>query len=268
MTLRYALSDALVLLTGGLSEFGMGTLLGVTFFAFGSIALYAGVDRYRKSALVRNTPTERVQSIALGRTEVVGRCRPAEDEFSAPFSDDDCVYASWSIKEYNPRKGGWDLSERGETGVPFYLEDDTGQVLVENPADATVSVTETRVTERTVREAGHPDDDIAEFCERVGVSPTSEADRQYVQEVVPAGAEMYVFGETERLENPEASRSENDIRITRDTDTGEFILADDVDYDLADEYRENSLGYVFWGLVMGGGGLAMTVYELGQIGLL
>lgn len=268
MSYQPAIADTLVPLAGGLSELGAGTPVGVFFFAIGCIALWAGVDRYRKSALVRNTPTERVQSIALGRTEVVGRCSPAEESFSAPFTDDNCVYASWSIKEYNSRKGGWELREKDSIGVPFYIEDETGQVLVENPRDATVSVTETKESTKTVRGPDSLDDEIVEFCEQTDISPTSQDGRQYVQEIVPAGEKTYVFGEAEHLDNPASYESENDIRITRDTDTGEFILADDADYDLANRYRTNSLGYVFWGLLMTGGGLAMVLYELGQTGLL
>lgn len=268
MGFQRAIGGTVVQLTGGISELGIGTPLGVFFFVIGAIALYAAIDRYRKSALVKNTPTERVQSIALGRTEVVGRCRPAEDSFSAPFTEDDCVYASWSIDEYNSQKGGWEPVAEDNSGVAFYIEDDTGQVLVENPEDATVSVTETRVTEKTVQGASSPEDGIVEFCEKVGVSPTSQERRRYSQEIVPAGAQTYVFGEAAHLDNPDTDESKNDIRITRDTDTGEFILADDVDYDLANRYRKNSLGYMFWGLLLSAGGLAMTVYELGQIGIL
>jgi len=59
---------------------GIGELLVLlpAGFMFGLYLIYKGTDKYRKYALVRNTATERIRSMALGRTELEGVARPAE----------------------------------------------------------------------------------------------------------------------------------------------------------------------------------------------
>jgi hypothetical protein len=92
--------------------------------------VYYGFTVHKLSSLVRNTPTETVRSAAAGRTELEGRVRPADETFSAPLSDGDCVYAAWTVEEYDHSNEGWETVGRGSEAVDFYAEDDTSRLLV------------------------------------------------------------------------------------------------------------------------------------------
>jgi len=234
MGVQRAIGRTVVQLTGGISELGIGTPLGVFFFVIGAIALYAAIDRYRKSALVKNTPTERVQSIALGRTEVIGRCKPAEDSFNAPFTEDDCVYASWSIEEYNSQKGGWEPVADDNSGVAFYIEDDTGQVLVENPEDATVSVTErSRVrAARTTRLSSSVRKPVSRRRQRNGDGTARKSSQQVRRptssvkqstSIIRTRTRARTTSESLGIQTPESSFSPTTSTTTSQTNTGKTV---------------------------------------------
>jgi hypothetical protein len=75
-------------------------LFFLALFAGGLFAIYWGWRRYRRYTLIRDTPTATVRSMAVGRTELEGRAQPASETFSAPFTDEDCLYADWQVEEY------------------------------------------------------------------------------------------------------------------------------------------------------------------------
>lgn len=138
--------DLLLPLESGDDEFlAIGALVLV--FVMGLGLMYVGFQKYRVGRLIKNTPPERIQSIALGRTEVHGAVRDAGMTLSAPFTSDECVYREWKIEEqrvYRRRdsdgrtktKRRWVTLDEGSEAVPFYVEDETGQVFV-NADDGT-----------------------------------------------------------------------------------------------------------------------------------
>ncbi|MFP4591065.1 MAG: GIDE domain-containing protein [Halobacteriales archaeon] len=121
-------------------------VLGVVFL-LGLAVIYWGFDRYRLGRLIMNTPTQPARSIAQGRTEVHGRVVPAGETFQVPFGPGDCVYRRWSVQEEREEvttdgdgtrhvEKKWHTVASGRDVAPFYVEDDTGRVLVEADAGA------------------------------------------------------------------------------------------------------------------------------------
>lgn len=94
---------------------------GPLFFARGFRAL-------RTHRLIRDTPTARIRSMAMGRVEVNGVVL-ARSTVTAPFSGRPCAY--WEVDiSTQVRKRGWSVVHRNASGSPFYLRDDTGTALV------------------------------------------------------------------------------------------------------------------------------------------
>ncbi|MEN8181820.1 MAG: GIDE domain-containing protein [Myxococcota bacterium] len=107
----------------------------------GLVLLARGFRAWRRLRLVEDTPTARARSMALGRVELFGRAQGKAD-LEAPFTGLPCVYYRYRIEKEvrSNRRRSWRTVARGDSSAwGFYLEDETGRVLVE-PAGAEVDV--------------------------------------------------------------------------------------------------------------------------------
>ncbi len=115
--------------------------LAAAFFGLiGAAIFWSGFNRMHKYRLIKDIPQSKVRSIAMGLVEIHGTCR-ADELICAPFSNSECVYFKYEIKEYRKHTSRdsngrtkttyqWDTVTTGDRRVPFYAADDTGQVMV------------------------------------------------------------------------------------------------------------------------------------------
>lgn len=244
------------------------TIMATVGFFGGLYGIYHGTDKYRKYALVKNTPTERIRSIALGRTELEGVVEGAGSLVSQPFVDRGCVYASWEIEEYTEDPGddddgsgdnkSWETLDEGVEGIEFYLASTEGdrRVLVDDPSDATATLSSDCSQSFTVGSQQSPGSEVAAFCEDQGIEPTASNRRRYSQEVLEPGTSAYVLGQAVEREDPTGGRNEQRIHIERDQSSDRFIISDKSEEELRDHYRSRTKLYV-------GGGLLLSTICLG-----
>lgn len=120
------------------------SLIVIGAFVVGLILMWSGVWRYRMSRLILNTPTEKARSVSIGRTELEGEAIPHEYVFDRPFSPGQCLYAEYEIEEYQQGgmddDGSWETIYENTVAAPFRVDDGTGQVLVTDTHDATISL--------------------------------------------------------------------------------------------------------------------------------
>lgn len=103
----------------------------------GAALIVLGFYLLRRRRLIENVPTSRIRSVAMGFAEVMGLARP-KATVAAPYSGIPCVFFRYEVEEERARgRGGrtWVTIERGDSGVPFHLQDTTGTILVD-PAGA------------------------------------------------------------------------------------------------------------------------------------
>ncbi len=112
----------------------MWMFIGIALSLGGPWAFYQGFKALRIQQLIRNTPTARVRSMAIGLVEVNGVAIP-RSRVSAPFSGRPCVW--WGIevqtlasKSRRSTVRTWNTVHRAASGHPFYLKDETGVALV------------------------------------------------------------------------------------------------------------------------------------------
>jgi hypothetical protein len=70
--------------------------------------------------------------VSVGSDAVAGRAVPLYEPIVTPFTQRAAVWFSWELERWD-RSGGhreWTTVERRETAAPFWIEDDTGRVLV------------------------------------------------------------------------------------------------------------------------------------------
>lgn len=138
----------------------MGDPRGLLLAAFcmfgGTWAFVQGFRALRTWRLLRDTPTARVRSMAMGFVELSGQVEPRSD-LAAPFSGRRCVWWEVEISTRSGRRRGrdsWSVVHRKSSGRPFYLRDETGVALV-YPEGANVKIN--FATEETTHGFGVPD---------------------------------------------------------------------------------------------------------------
>jgi hypothetical protein len=139
--MRPAWTLGTVLQSGGDDEL---VLLGVLLLAFfgGLYLIYDGFTTWQLARLIQDTPTAKVRSMAVGRTELEGVVREHDGTIDVPYTDEECVHIDWRAerRERHTDKDGnthytWETIADGRETLWFDLEDDTGRVLVRADAD-------------------------------------------------------------------------------------------------------------------------------------
>jgi hypothetical protein len=105
----------------------------------GALAFVHGFRSLRLQRLIRDTPTAKVRSLAMGLVELQGALR-GRSRTSAPFTSKDCVW--WEVelqtlRESNRGMRRWQTVHSERSGHPFYIDDGTGTALI-YPQDADV----------------------------------------------------------------------------------------------------------------------------------
>ena len=203
-------------------------------FLGGLYLVYDGFNTWKLSRLIQDTPTSKVRSMAVGRTELEGSVRPFEGHLNPPYTDEDCVYVKWKAekRERHTDKDGnthytWETVASGTEALAFYLEDATGKVLVRAdedlpefdindgahsrtvyfnhgqlpPRDLGEYITRFRDREDTKREfedsgglLSSAINSVAEFMEADNPLTNTAKRRRYTQTVLPVGTSIYLFG--------------------------------------------------------------------------
>lgn len=237
-------------------------------FVLSLLGVMYGFREYRKASLIRNTPTSRIRSMAMGLVEVAGTVAQGSNTIESPFTGADCVFYKYQVEEY--RRSGkhsrWVTIDTGTNGTSFYVDDGTGKVLVdprgaelEIPADNTIHVDGGDVPPYEVTEfiEENPEVDSEDESLDLGVAEVDTGnDRRYTEYYVTPGEEVYVFGKAmERPSFQGSARNEENIVVSTDENTPLFMISDSSEKELL-----SSLKWHTYGAIVGGGVLSIVCF--------
>ena len=143
-------------------------ILGIG-FVIGLGLVYLGAKKWRIARLIKNTPVERARSAAVGRTELDGQSRDAGLTYEQPYSDGECVYRHWQVEEYqkdsdpDDNSKDWVVVDSGTDVAPFYVEDETGRVLVDTTEGPTFEISDGNTYSTTVGRGEEPPPEVRSF---------------------------------------------------------------------------------------------------------
>lgn len=216
-----------------------------------------GFRRRKQRELMEDTPTEQAESLSMGPSEVSGVARPGPTgTVTAPFTDEECVVSTWEVLEYREDDdddgGSWNTVASGLDGVPFYVDDGTGSVLVRPHDDARYEINPDGETTVRVDVNESLPEQVASFIDGTGgvsrvtesstESGTSEGDRKYRQNLIKPSEDVFVFGTVQpRADADGTSNAENLViqKVPEGDATQEplFMIADEPQSELISERR-------------------------------
>jgi len=251
---------------------GVLILFGMAFF--GGFMFVSGFSEYQRFQLVRGTPTSKVRSMAMGMVEIVGQAVDAGELLASPVTGEDCLFYKYKVEEYqqNGDDKDWVTIDEGVEGTSFYVQDDTGSVLVD-PRGADLRVEQDQNVH--VDGAESPPPPIQQFIDRnteldsedtameLGpVSLDTGNDRRYTEWFVTPGEQVYVMGEAmDRPSFEGSAQNEENIIVTADEDTSWFTISDSSEKEFIGDLKRNLLLYFVGGglLMFAGYGILLVI---------
>jgi hypothetical protein len=107
---------------------------------FGVYLFYRGFSILQRRRLILNTPTSKIRSASIGLVEVSGLA-VGPRTLVAPITGASCFYyrtVAWQLKK-SGKSEKWEIVAEECMHLPFYLDDNTGCVLVD-PQDAEMDI--------------------------------------------------------------------------------------------------------------------------------
>jgi hypothetical protein len=235
---------------------------GSVFFlvAGGSAAAY-GAKEYLLVQKIENTPTSKIRSVAVGLAEIKGRALPEEPLFS-PISKAKCAYWRLTAEYYQSSKNGgyWVTFYKDSSGKPFYIEDETGKMLVE-PSGADISIKTDFVSVGGMSDRAffglipvvQLDRKVLDFLD---ANPSVKAQFQAHREIrvaeyfIAEGDDLYALGSAEPIEGASSDVPNENLILRRGKFDQTMFVSDSSEGYIVATRRIMALVSLFFGLGM------------------
>ena len=155
---------------------------------FGIYLFFQGFVFLNRKRLIQNIPTSKINALALGLVEVIGRALPSTPKpFKSPYAKANCVFYHYQVQQFvrTQRSSSWRTISNGSSGVPFYIDDGTGKVLVDSKG------AEIHLETRYI--SSSPDGKGSVISPWMG-STTSSGAMRYIEKYIMPNENVYVLG--------------------------------------------------------------------------
>lgn len=234
-----------------------------------SLIINKGFGLFKRSNKVKNTGTEKIRSMTMGRTELKGKSLPIGESREIPFTEGRCVRLEWNIKEYRESSTDEDSKEwktiaSGEYKNPFILDDGSGKTYIDtedqNPvwkySEKSTQKWNSRILYRPFYNylrwfEKYPSEEIKEFEKKKNLGTSSIfKPRKYTQKYIEVEEDTYVLGETKHIDGDNKKQNDFEYRISNLEDSNEFIISGKSEEKLEAELKLKSLLYVLIGSLL------------------
>jgi hypothetical protein len=123
-------AQLLLLLIGLETESREGWIACLALIAL--ISLFAWISTLRRRRAITDTPTSRIASAAQGYVELTGDGRPLDHPpLLSHLTRLPCLWYRFVVEEKTGNDDKWKTVERGESEVPFLIDDGSGRCVVD-----------------------------------------------------------------------------------------------------------------------------------------
>lgn len=205
-------------------------MLGAGGFGGGLVAFFWGLRCYQRKRLMQNTPTSKVEAVALGLAELCGRAVPHES-MTSPIEQLPCVYWRYKVEELRStgKSSSWVTIDSDERRLPFYLEDDTGKILVV-PVQATIDIPKDLCEQTPSLGLGQGFSACTvAFAEQRGIELEGmfTKSKRFTEWMIAPGDSLFVFGPVMARGNQLDGLSKTEDRVVCQDETNPFFFIAD-----------------------------------------
>jgi hypothetical protein len=228
-------------------------------FAIAGFSLFASLRACRRRRLIDNLPTSKTQGVFIGLVELKGTTE-CEQPIVSYLAEAPCVYYSFDVQEQWSRlvteresdgKGGSRTVTRRETGwitvasgidsTPFYLQDDTGHLLV-RPEGARVEA------KPVFSQICTPANALFYAKGPAGLIMDSDGIRRFTESIIPLQAQLFVVGQ---------ARERKDViapEIAADPQAADYLISTRTEEEVSSGLGWQFILFFLLGLITAPGG--------------
>jgi hypothetical protein len=262
-----------------MNEEGGGCCCGAgIILIMGLVLLIGGVQRYLLYQKISNTPTSKVRSAAVGLVELFGKAKMDKD-MDSPISKAKCIY--WRVLGeyyYQARKSsGWRTIYNKASSIPFYLEDDTGKMLVD-PKDGEIDIPQ------DFRSEGHLSDMKilgmtfnkkleekalayinSEPSAKSAFNSHSGSRLRITEFFIAEGDPLYVLGNAEPRSGASSAIAHENLFVKKGAVEKILFISDSGEKKVKDNMKWSMLAMLVGGIILSGIGLFAVLAGLGVV---
>lgn len=228
-------------------------------FVGGICLFFKGFQWLKQKRLIENIPTSRIRSLAMGLVEIYGEVVPIKNKiFKSPFSLKDCVYCKYKIEEYRSsgKTSHWVTVDSGIMDSYFYLEDDSGKVLIDTRG-ADVDICKDFEIRSGIGKSPPPE--VIRFLKNkdlkfeglLGINKKMRY-REYFIEPKDKLYIMGTAGDNPFIEDATVQKGVEDTMIQKGHDNSPYHISDKPEHEILSDLKWKVIGGIF-------GGSALTV---------
>ena len=127
---------SILMLTFAASSGHISPIIPMALVVVGVILFLVGFFKYREYRILADTPQIPIRSVSMGLSHVAGTSTGGQP-LTSPLTQVPCYYYEVRVekKVKKDNQETWEETHRERAEVPFYLQDETGKILV-NPQKA------------------------------------------------------------------------------------------------------------------------------------
>ena len=244
------------------------SLSSIVFVVVGLITLNKGRTERAESTRMEETETTAIRDLEPGSVEVKGTVHGTDDATlqQSPIDGTEALAVHVEVNEVHSDgngPGNWQTIFENQTAEPMFIDDGTGEVLVNLPEDGGLNLEQ---SEWKVEAGDDPPEEIRTYVENepaldlpdgVDIGPLSTGERRrYLEGTLEPGEDVYLLGTARETE---AGWDNREHVIDEPTSDGDFILSDKSEGELIEEGRSSGLVFLAAGTLMTVIGLASLV---------
>jgi len=226
----------------------------LAFFTLGGSFIIWGLLNYKWKRLIENIPTSKIRSIAMGLVEIFGNVVSKDESLlKSPFTQNPCVYYKYKIEELRSsgKSTHWVTIKKGEENRLFFLQDDTGRVLV-NATGAIIRLSKDTCYHSEL--GNDPPESVQQFIKSIkvdfegflGINKTMK----YTEWYIAPGDNLYIIGtatDNPFVEEASVEQGVEDVMITKGDHEKFYYIADKKESTVLASFTK----YTYSGIVLG-----------------